>query len=86
LIQPNPISGIQTPTTSGAAFSNSISCIIVSKKRVLRELFTIFDHSNNVNVPHNTGNINNAKKEKRITGGIPEEEPGKVENQAIAKG
>ena len=33
-----------------------------------------------------TGNIDNAKKEKRITGGIPEEESGDIQNKIEIEG
>ena len=37
-------------------------------------------------LPNNTGNINNAKKEKRESGGIPEEESGEIQKEIVADG
>jgi ribosomal protein L3 len=39
-----------------------------------------------VKLPQHEGNKHHAKKEKRITGGIPEEEPRKIENQVEIEG
>lgn len=62
------------------------SRIIVSW-RVLKGLFTICESvSRLVILPNNTGNKYNAKKEKRIAGGIPEEESGEVQTEIEAEG
>lgn len=54
--------------------------------RVLKGIFTKFAMPNEGYFSKIQGNKYNAKKEKRITGGIPEEESGEIQNKIETKG